>query len=58
MTTIQDLIDHAEELLDAMDGMDVADYPMVGVLCDLVQQDCAALRAQGAGDQPKRRRSR
>lgn len=42
---VQELIDHVEELLDSMDGMDVADYPMVGVLCDLVQQDVARVRA-------------
>ena len=43
-TCIQDLIAHVEELLDAMDGMDCADYPMVPIVLELIQQDLAAAK--------------
>ena len=38
------IADLAEELLELMDGMDVADYPMIPVVCELIQQDLEARR--------------
>ena len=41
---IKDLLDHLDELLEAMDGMDCADYPMVPVLLEIVQQDISRVK--------------
>ena len=41
----QELLDHVEELIEAMDGMDCSDHPMVPTLCELVKQDVERVRA-------------
>lgn len=41
---LTELLGHLDELFEVMDGMDCADYPMVPVLIELVQQDMAGVR--------------
>ena len=44
-TPVEELVAHVEELLELMDGMDVADYPMLPVVVALIQQDLERVKS-------------